>query len=61
MKRLFEITVSPCHYPKQTYSFNVIATAAEDAIRKAKAAGRREFSWRGGWLVHSLAHKGPVV
>jgi hypothetical protein len=61
VKRVFEVAIAPLTEKNPT-TFQVIAERAEDAIRKAKGAWReRHYHWRGGWLVHSLIHKGRAV
>lgn len=42
-------------------SYEVIAPNASKAIVKAKGQIRRDYSYRGAWMVEELLHRGPAV
>jgi hypothetical protein len=60
MKRVFQVSLSKTHAPR-TYTYEVVAETAEKAIVKARAQARRDYDWRGAYIVESLLHRGPAV
>ena len=64
MNRIFKVQMShpqSCRSDDMRVAYEVVAPTAEKAITKARAQARRDYAWRGAWLVEELLHRGAAV
>lgn len=62
MKRVFSVTLRDPNYRSDAVTYGtVIAETAEDAIKRAKARSKREYSTHRYRLVDELRHLGKAL
>jgi hypothetical protein len=72
MKRIFSVELESAHLVsvdiegrshrlRQCPTYECVAETGVEAIRRALAQARRDYNYRGQWIVNSLRHRGPAV
>lgn len=71
MKRIFSVKLASCmltssgntRWSPRTLmlAYETVADNAVEAIRRATRQARREYDYRGGYVVTMVEHRGPAV
>lgn len=72
MKRVFSVELESAHLItvvsegrsirlRQCPTYECVAETAVEAIRRALAQARRDYNYRGQWIVNRLQHRGAAV